>query len=65
MLEAHVSNSGNGGGNDYAFPHGRCWMTLDSIEAGVAALGLTETFEIDGETFTLPLDLELMSFLGV
>ena len=65
VLEAHVSNSGNGGGNDYAFPPGRCWMTLDCIEARVAALGRTETFEVDGESVTLPLDLELMSFLAV
>ena len=65
VLEAHVSNRGNGGGNDYTFPEGRCWITLDCIEARVAALGLTETFDVDGESVTLPLDLELMSFLAV
>jgi len=64
-LEAHVSNRGNGGGNDYAFPPGRSWRTLDAIEDRVRALGLTETFVVDGESVTVDVDLELMSFLAV
>ncbi|MFN7180015.1 MAG: hypothetical protein ACK4TE_10540, partial [Hyphomonas sp.] len=63
VFEAYVSNRGNGGGNDYTFPEGRSWRSLDAIEARVAELSLTETFESDGESVTLPLDLELMSFL--
>ena len=64
LLEAHVSNDGGGGGNDYAFPEGRSWQTLDTIEARLAALGLKETFAVDGDLVTLSLDLELMSFLA-
>jgi hypothetical protein len=65
VLQAHVSNSGRGGGNDYSFPEGCSWTTLDEIEARLKALDLTETFEFEGETVTLSLDLELLSFLVV
>jgi hypothetical protein len=64
-LEAHVSNRGHGGGNDYRFPPGRSWKTLDEIERRVADLGMTRLYEFDGETMTLAVDLEMLSFEAV
>jgi hypothetical protein len=61
-LEAHVSNRGRGGSNDYRFPPGRSWKTLDEIEHRVAELGMTRIYEFDGETMTLAVDLEMLSF---
>ena len=65
VLEAYVSNRGNGGGNDYSFPEGRDWLTLDCIEARVAALRLKHVVDLDGETIELDVDLELLSFLSL
>ncbi|KDA02590.1 hypothetical protein [Hyphomonas oceanitis] len=65
VLEAHVSNHGGGGGNDYHFPPGRSWATLEAIEGGVRAMGLKKKIELDGVTIELDLDLELLSFLAL
>ncbi len=62
VLEAHVSNRGHGGSNDYRFPPGRSWRTLDEIERRVAEMGMTRTYTFDGETMVLDVDLETLSF---
>ena len=55
VLEAYVSNRGGGGGNDYHFPPGRSWATLDAI---ARSSSLTAGIVVD-------LDLELLSFLAL